>query len=1253
MNSSNPTGSASSGQPAVAGRQVLRVSLVGDDGDELWRVDNYAQTGLFLSRSSTATAAPNPGPVQLEWIDQSSRCVLRCSARIDDVGPSGIRISLAQANPELISLLDRSKAARRSVATPARPDPSVSELNADELCKAITGLIRTHFEHQLDEVLDAADQALAKRGENDGSNLSDGLYAREARTILSQQRQPLLRAFVDDLVKPFEGKALSSSTESPRAPQLRLVDDNELHLWLIRSESASRLESEVRGALTDLAQRLQILGEQVPTISASALEPEHVLNALIRTFKLVDLDYGLRDFIMRLCGHPELLELGKFYRRVLNALGRLGLGARVEAPAQSLAAPADAKPGIGGQAHTGVASPQPASAAPAGSATPARRPAPAQPAPAQAVAATHRLWQLAQPKIDMRSDSRPVASDADLIKAAAGFANERSASEALENFAASIRAQAARLGAQGVRMEPRQAEAVDLLGRLDEALHLDPLLPGAFRGWSRQLFPALLGTQLGGEDLGAQGDLVRRLFSLLEFGSVLCEARQDSKTQAIGEQITAVVKALAQHDRLTTTDIEQACQSLEQLLQRQRSAGAAVEERVVEACQGQQRLDEARHQVAKELGALFGGRTIPEALAHLLDENLQAAMVLSLLRGGEGGKEWRADMALLEDIDSALHDAERGLPVDDADRLADRLTARLSAVPSDLPRQQKLIADLADAFAGSPLASVVYRPETDASKVRQILQSLDDPQAKSVSDKLDLLRSGDWVAFGSAEEEPKLLKLAWRSSHGNRFVFVNQLGRKAEDLTRSDLISLIRSARARILDEGSASIIERAWRRMLEGMHDELAQRATHDGLTGLLNRKELDRRLEAWLHQRDRRPLALFWLGVDRLRLTNQSLGMAAGDQILLTVAKAIEEKSKALEAAATRIAGDEFMLVVEELDETRALALGKALVENIAAQELEFNGRRMQPSVSVGIVIPASDCVDPGQMLADAESACRAAKEMGRGRVYLHQKDDLRLQQMRETATWVERVETALRENDLLLYAQRAESLSDAARSQPDYLEVLLRMRGAEGVHTPEQFIIAAERYGQIAAVDRFVVRQLIDLLGSTDLRRANVAFNLSSRNIIDEEFVSWLTRQLAGQDFPLQRISVELTETAAIAQLAEAQRGIKLLSKAGIATVLDDFGSGFSSYRYLKHLPVDMVKVDGAFIRDIATSPEDLALAKSINEIAHLLGKLTVAEHVEDQATLDLVREIGFDYAQGFFIAEPQPLLQAYEALELEER
>jgi diguanylate cyclase (GGDEF)-like protein len=429
---------------------------------------------------------------------------------------------------------------------------------------------------------------------------------------------------------------------------------------------------------------------------------------------------------------------------------------------------------------------------------------------------------------------------------------------------------------------------------------------------------------------------------------------------------------------------------------------------------------------------------------------------------------------------------------------------------------------------------------------------------------------------------------------------------------------------------------------MLEGLHNELAEQATHDGLTGLLNRKEFDRRLLSAVAGPKRQDLAVLWVGVDHLRMLNQTHGMAAGDDALKAVAQNLRRFGAERGAHTARIAGDEFALLLEGAKEERAMTVARNLSREIAERELYWQDQPYRLSVSIGVVMASAEGVDPEALLQEAERAYRLAREDGGGKIYRHQADDERMAKLRQTASWVSRVEQALEQGKLVLYGQPALSLSEAARTGPDYMEVLLRMVSEDGLHTPEQFLLAAERYGQIAAVDRFVLDQLIRQLANFPSRvPLLVAFNLSARNLVDQDFVSEMIARLRQQSFPCERLCVELTETAAIAQLTQARRGMARLHELGLALVLDDFGSGYSSYQYLKHLPVDVVKVDGAFIRDITRAPEDLALARSINEIAHLLGKRTVAEHVEDEATLELVREIGFDYAQGFYIRKPEPL------------
>ena len=465
-------------------------------------------------------------------------------------------------------------------------------------------------------------------------------------------------------------------------------------------------------------------------------------------------------------------------------------------------------------------------------------------------------------------------------------------------------------------------------------------------------------------------------------------------------------------------------------------------------------------------------------------------------------------------------------------------------------------------------------------------------------------------------------------------------------MEREQLLESMRLGDVRVLEDGHSSVIERAWRRMMEGMHDQLAVQATHDALTGLLNRKELERRLSLWLRGKQREPLLVLWIGVDHMRLLNESRGLEAGDQVLGELGNLLNDLATELgqDAFAARIAGDEFLLTLPVGDGESAELRPQHVMQAVSGRDWRIDGQAVAVSVSIGVCIADHNCSSIETLLRDAEHACRAAKESGGNRVYNHHVDDYRLTQMRETFQWVGKVEQSLDQQTLRLFGQRARALSPRAEQAGDYLEVLLRMRDGERYTSPENFIVAAERYGQIAAIDRFVLNELVRNLRLAPVQsKLRIAFNVSARNITDAEFVDEIVQVLGDQPWPLRQLGVELTETAAIQQLADASLAMRRLSSSGLSMVLDDFGSGWSSYHYLRRLPFDVVKVDGAFIRDIAKSAEDLALARSINEVAHVLGKMTVAEHVENEETLRLVKEIGFDYAQGYLLGRPVPLSQ----------
>lgn len=1218
----------------------LTVSVDGEH-DPHWIVEGVGNRGLFMRHTPPLTTPHLPGKrMRLSWQDASGATLLELSGQVRDCDQSGVRLSFEGLDDATVSRIQAfSRRPPPSAKIAAAPPPSANGRSQRQLDVIAHG-IRFALARSCDSLMEHARSGLDQVSAENSVEVAK-MPARMAAGLINAARKRITDEFCQRLLSQWTERPEQRATV-PHFDSLQLVDDGEMQIWLTRRESALLIERKAGAAWQRLRPLLARVAEAHPGMTPDSLSVDAILEALVCAFKQAALEPALQHFLLRLCEQPAVLNLAAFYEELLIDLQRSGMRPQsAYAPAASAPAPMARAPAAGNLA----AAPDPG----LGMRT--------APTPEYAIDATRRILSLSRPPPAAPSQLPPMAtpqvSDFELLRAMRELVNApvtrpttaTEFREGIEKRAAAI------VGSSDAKPDPRQVEAIDLMARLQQAFDLDPLLPASFRAWSRPLLAPILATHLQPEGLAESGDAIRQLFSLIEFGSVLCSERHDNQARDIRAGMDRILSELAEAPTLVPKQLNQACEQLEQLLQRHRKAGSAIEERVVDACVGQQRLVDARQLVAKELAVLFGGRSIPTPLVRVLEDKLAAKLVLSVLQQSAGGKLWSRLIGNLENLDNALRLATEGQPAIDSEHYVAWIRELFPAEGTDpaapLYTQLQLLKGALEGRAvewvgyTTPVFEVATERATAAGSVA----------GSAHAQQVSLLQSGDWIAFGPAGKDPRLLKLAWRAPDLSRFVFVSQLGHKADELTREQLEVAFRDNTARVVDEGSSSIIERAWRRMLEEMHDELAQQATHDPLTGLFNRKELDRRLLSWVSARERPPLALIWLGVDHLRVINQSHGMGCGDRVLRDLANTVTRHiggSEATNGYAARMAGDEFVLVLLNIAPAEADRRALALLDQLNAMELDFEGTQLHLSVSLGLLIADESCVSAERLLADAERACRAAKDSGRGRMYRHQTDDSRLSQMRETVTWVGRVEQSLQTNALILYGQRALSLSAVARKDPDYVEVLLRMRTAEGVAAPGDFIIAAERYGQIKAVDRFVLQDLTRMLQKASSRRDwRIAFNVSARNITDPAFIEEIIETLQQQSLPLNQLCVELTETAAIQELGEASVGMKRLSETGLALVLDDFGSGWSSYQYLRRLPFDIVKVDGAFIRDIAHSAEDLAMARSINEIAHLLGKRTVAEHVEDQPTLDQVRAIGFDYAQGYFVGTPAPLADLLES------
>ena len=436
-------------------------------------------------------------------------------------------------------------------------------------------------------------------------------------------------------------------------------------------------------------------------------------------------------------------------------------------------------------------------------------------------------------------------------------------------------------------------------------------------------------------------------------------------------------------------------------------------------------------------------------------------------------------------------------------------------------------------------------------------------------------------------------------------------------------------------------------------MTQRLHYQATHDELTGLLNRREFERLLrEALAGQGGAAasvPFALLYFDLDQFKLINDLSGHAAGDQLLVQLVRAMRA-DLGRDIILARLGGDEFGVLALDVDLAQAEALAERIRRCIEGHIFRWHERTYTVGASIGLVMVESKGSTLKDLLAWADSACYQAKESGRNRVCIYREDAASTHRIGEME-WANRLRGALEQGHLLLDYQELVAL-DPAAGDGVHVELLLRMRApAGGALLPGAFIGAAERYGLMPAVDRWVIRTALanfSRLHPSGAQLHSCAINLSGASVEDDGLADFILDAVATFGVQPQRLCFEITETVAVRDLQRVAQVIERLRSAGCRIALDDFGAGMSSFGYLKNLPVDSIKIDGSFVRDLGREPVSRIIIDAVTRIGHERQLQVLAEWVEEESVLSVLRELGVDYAQGFLLHRPERVVFQREAV-----
>ena len=424
---------------------------------------------------------------------------------------------------------------------------------------------------------------------------------------------------------------------------------------------------------------------------------------------------------------------------------------------------------------------------------------------------------------------------------------------------------------------------------------------------------------------------------------------------------------------------------------------------------------------------------------------------------------------------------------------------------------------------------------------------------------------------------------------------------------------------------------------------DEINFQTTHDSLTGLLNRRQFENELTRIVeHAHNHRSHhVLCFIDIDQFKIVNDTCGHMAGDDLLRQISNLIRDKLSRRDILA-RPGSDEFLILLENASLAQGERVVQMIMNDLKKFRFQWEDHNFPVEISAGLTVIDPQTSSAISAMQDVDTACYTAKDAGRNRLHIYNDNDEQQLIRKGYIQWASEIHHALDDNRFQLYVQPIVPLQ---KKQNTGYEVLIRLLSESGdLVAPGAFLPAAERYNIASQIDRWVIRNTlqwiaenIDHLDHID----SLAINLSGQSLGDDALLGYIIRSIEQGVVPARMIKFEITETAAIANLKDAQIFIRSLKSLGCRFALDDFGSGLSSFAYLKNLPVDLLKIDGIFVRDIITDPIDEAMVRSINEVGHIMGMETIAEFVETDEIMERLRQLGVDYAQGYTISRPRPI------------
>ncbi|MFL1456500.1 DUF1631 family protein [Marinobacter sp. GN3S48] len=1241
-------------------RQPIKLAAQLDLGaGEVWpcQIADFCAEGLFIRYSgdtsrklerAIARGVPDEIIVRFRSADGNHRHELYVSIvrRIE----RAMGVHFVRANPDAVSAMLKQCGGDRFQERAALRAPSdrvqfVLHQSARAVVQFIEPLMDACLAQMIVALKQAARKASSDQQANEYMDASGQLEARQ-RVIWHQMAQSL-ESPLKPARKGFPGSELS------------VVDKGEFEDWLTIRVMVTKADTQYRGDLLQLKLRLDKLGIANSTGHHNPLGPSLVCESFHAGLSHLKASREVEKVCLKVFEQQVLQQLAPLYQELNNILIRHGVlpdldlskylserSSVGDEPGRKAASgsPAPVQTGQGQQAASATATAT--ASAPARSASAGKR-APMEfrgyANAAQTAFATVRnlIGTLAASRL-ARGDAEPMAFAPNARPLSTGELHRELQQLQVESTVLS--AEAATLRERVVErvkdsgkhaLNEEQQDTLDVVDRFFRSVVESPKLSDYAQSHMRQLeVPVLKVVMRDPAFFDDQDSPVRGVMNRLAQLGV----KGGRINPVVQRRVDELIHRIATDFEQDTGVFESTVQELDVLIDRQNLVYRRNVERVTAAAEGAQKVSDSKAAVTEVLNQKLAGRRVPRALLSLLEGGWRDLLSLTWIRQGPDSQLWQDYLTVIDSLLAFADDPGAGINLPDLLRV---IQDGLSSISSNhMPSSQ--IRDELKQFlvrsAEHPPEMVLMPPVQTGEDKQKVLTEREQKSLQRWVHRARQLRTGDWLRDQENPDEPQYIRLVWVARGFSRFVFVNHQGMRVVEL---DLDGLARQMRKGVVVPDSQyerPLVDESLDRMVRKVYDQLSWASTHDELTGLLGRREFERMLDQQLarHEDER---ALVRLDLRQFRLLNDTAGYQAGDDTLRMIADILRARvGDGMPLA--RLSGNEFAWL---LPAETALATTRTIVAEIEATEFAFDGREYRLSASAGLVPELPTLTAAERWLRASEHALKASKQQGHGKVVEYALDATDQSRQEQIAAKVASLGD-LDEERMLLRCQKMIPLHANTRMLAQY-EVLISMYDDGGdLITGRDFVRMAERYDRMQAVDRWVVGRMLDWLRDSAPdpdHLGGVCINLSGYSLNDQSLLEFIYDKLSQKDAPIERLWFELTETAAVNDLDRLAEFMLEMKELGCRFCLGNFGSGPVSFQLMRSLPVDLIKLDSTFTKQVDTSETDRAMVQSMVDMAHYMKREVIASRVESREVLDMLRLLGVDYAQGFVIERPRLL------------